>query len=789
MKRIAQGLVFLAGCCLLTMAFSEQGNFARILQEKLGLYYARHIPLKVHLTFNQPTYVPGDTAFYGIRLFTAEGHLPIEGRQILNVLLLNSEGEPVQRHRGLVTNGRGTNQLPLPEGLPSGIYTVAAFHPVMEGEDTDLFFQMPLYVVGPSIHALARPTPDLAFFPEGGNFVAGITNKVVAQGLPGASATVLQRDEQVASFELNDQGVGIFFLKPARGAEYQVRIKGQAEQIPLPTSLEDGAGLLVSVPLNRAPIRITVQVPESSGLRDEHLTLALTAQSRVYFTAAISLRQSNFVTLAFPQNDLPRGIAHLTLFAADGNTLAERLVYIADDEGPSAGIALKKQQFEVRERVPLSITLRDEEGKPVGGDVSVRVYREALSTTGIRDVRFPEFVDLWADVSDSRYHAFTEAATSRDDLLVLDQLLVTKEWKRFSWDDVWKEKLPTMPFRKFLHLRGNAHNSDGTPLPDSTMLTFFLQKGVMTYEVQVTPSGNFEFSLVLDFFGEEEFFYRAESRGKFLPNVQVTLHAEYSNLPLTPGSVETDIPDSAFADAQRRKQIDRSYQYHLHKPSMTRPPSLNALIEEEVFGADVVINFEDYYLFPTMSETLREIVPMLQHRRQKSRDVVRLFFDDRNRFAEEEPLFVIDGVITDNTTYFLGLNPADVVSIRVLNSYDKLSTFGAVGKNGMVLVETRIPGHAEQIPRSPYTFTAQGLTATTWRPDKPTPSQASRVPDLRTALYWNPAVRVDSTGIVSLDFNASDVTGRFRIEVEGFTDDGVPLFSEADIKVRFTGRP
>ena len=48
----------------LLAGFGFQADFARTLQEKLAKYYQRHVPVKIHLTFNQPRYAPGDTVFY-----------------------------------------------------------------------------------------------------------------------------------------------------------------------------------------------------------------------------------------------------------------------------------------------------------------------------------------------------------------------------------------------------------------------------------------------------------------------------------------------------------------------------------------------------------------------------------------------------------------------------------------------------------------------------------------------------------------------------------------------------
>jgi len=64
-------------------------------------------------------------------------------------------------------------------------------------------------------------------------------------------------------------------------------------------------------------------------------------------------------------------------------------------------------------------------------------------------------------------------------------------------------------------------------------------------------------------------------------------------------------------------------------------------------------------------------------------------------------------------------------------------------------------------------------------------AEESRIPDLRTNLYWNPAVATDPGGIVKISFNASDVTGRFRVKIEGMTEDGQPFSAQETFHVSF----
>ena len=48
----------------------------------------------------------------------------------------------------------------------------------------------------------------------------------------------------------------------------------------------------------------------------------------------------------------------------------------------------------------------------------------------------------------------------------------------------------------------------------------------------------------------------------------------------------------------------------------------------------------------------------------------------------------------------------------------------------------------------------------------------NNIPDLRTTIYWSPALRIDSTGIATVEFYTSDSPSSYNIEIEGITTEG-----------------
>jgi len=58
--------------------------------------------------------------------------------------------------------------------------------------------------------------------------------------------------------------------------------------------------------------------------------------------------------------------------------------------------------------------------------------------------------------------------------------------------------------------------------------------------------------------------------------------------------------------------------------------------------------------------------------------------------ADEEPLFVVDGMVLQSSTQGLsGLNPSTIQSITVLKDAGQTAVYGSRGANGVILIRTK----------------------------------------------------------------------------------------------------
>jgi hypothetical protein len=288
---------------------------------------------------------------------------------------------------------------------------------------------------------------------------------------------------------------------------------------------------------------------------------------------------------------------------------------------------------------------------------------------------------------------------------------------------------------------------------------------------------------LFDFYNEDVVHFIAESKkGVLLTDVEImpediTFPAELDRWTVT------DSPNS-YVEFMRKRQLISAAFDHSKPQILTKQVWLNERIENAVSGVDVTFTLSDYILLPTMHETLHEIILAVKSRENKN--IVRVWLEDEKREGRADPLYVIDGVLTNDTKYFLSLNPADVVTIKLINTTRKLEVIGGVARNGVILVDTRIPGHELRIPRRENVFPVTGLTTTKIKPSVQERKMSLREPDLRANLYWNPDIKVIN-GVATLTFNCADNTGKFRVVAEGLTTDGQVLAQSHSFTVTFKG--
>lgn len=739
-------------------------QFAADLQKQLDAYYQSYIPLKVHVFTNQPEYAAGDTIFFKVNLVTAQGHRPVRGKSILSAALLNANEEKILLNGFSVNDGQGSNQMILPRTLPHGDYHLTVWSDWMT-ENKSLQYRK-LIRIGTGLGV--RKSKKLFASPEGGNLIHGLNTRVVAMGEPSTQGSLNENGIQILQFTIGADGTSSFYLTPKKNFHYEL-VAGE-DRFPLPEIKEDGIGILVTSMPSKNSTRVYLTAPEQSDYRNKTFHLIVSMQGIIYQSTDIVFKNQSYFALEVPMQKLPQGIAQVTLLDDQRNAIVERLIYNSQDQTIATSLTLSKNQFNTRERIDLKINT-SEGSVPVRSKIALTTFNTTLTPVDTTTKGSMQ-TDLFLH-GDTGFETFS--FSTEDNASTIDNKLILSKWARFDWKNLSKRS-DNAYYSQYMRFSGRAFDIEtNKPVPDSTKITFFMHKNVNTYQTYTNEEGEFTLHMLFEFYDTDEVYYRVEQKRKLLPNAKVII-SESRVVSQESANQEKSIT-SYNTLFDKRKMINESYDYHTNASRSFVPEEVEPLIEEEIFGPDITIKLEDYHLFPTMIETLREIIPFSQHRRIRGNDVVRIFNADTDLYWEAEPVYVIDGVMTDDTDYFLSLAPADIATIKIVHTADKLRTFGTIGNGGMVIVDTKIPDNHKNVHRSVRSFTLHGLNQPLTRGTiSHNANPRSRIPDLRTNLAWLPAIETNGNGEAAVSFYTSDVPGKYRIEGEGITSDG-KLFS------------
>lgn len=161
----------------------------------------------------------------------------------------------------------------------------------------------------------------------------------------------------------------------------------------------------------------------------------------------------------------------------------------------------------------------------------------------------------------------------------------------------------------------------------------------------------------------------------------------------------------------------------------------------------------------------------------------------------QEPLVLIDNYAVNDmpggaAAQIEMLTPGEIEAIEI-SKFGGNAAFGARGGNGVISIHTRrkdpetttgVGAYDKSMlkPLKTHGFsTSRKFTA----PDYSKPSKYDHVPDTRSTIYWNPSLSLNGKNATEITSFAADMPTKYRVVVEGVTTDGIPIRAEKIISI------
>jgi len=725
------------------------------LQVKFDNWFRRSPVYTVRMVFNQPEYVPGDTIHFSA-WYLRNDLTVVQGDQVLRADLVNESGNIVQRIRFRVRDGRGGNQIILGDNLDAGIYSIYGYSDWMLNYGVSSLFRAEIKVSGKYVpERQAGGRTELKFHPEGGSLIEGLPNRVVVTGVPGQRIEVMGSGAQVvAGCTFDKTGLGSFYFTPLSGINY--RVAGPAG-ISLPAVRNTGLSIRLD---SLKPGRLSVH-HKNLEAGTEYFLFALT-KGRIIHRQKLEFQSSAPVSVDLAVSATSTEPVAAYVLDAKGNQHSHRLFTMAPVGGQEIKVRFANEPVQ-KDSVGFFLTLPAVESIEGASLFSVSVIQENLFQGGDKGapIAYGGLPDYAAWVSEK---GVTE-------LSALNDYLVTQAIPYIDWSAIWTDRQPSFTHTRDnrLRLRGTTIGANGADLPDSTMVMAYFLNNTAGYEGYV-KNKEFNIPIVFDYFGEDRVFFAARSARNVLHGTVFRLLEDSLSVKPFYKSVPSG-QVSRYADyALKRNIVNRSYGFFTGAAAETKQVSPNKALEDEFQGADYSIRVDDYVIFPTMEEFIREVVSYVQVRRLAGVPSLRVYYriEKSIKYFDPDPLIIIDGVMTKDPADLLSVDPKDLLFIKVINNPNKLAQLGRLGENGVVLVESKKGNLAGRFRRN--TFSTVGLNA-------PLPSAnlyalRSGIPVLKSTVYWNPDVRMMPGTTQKFSFRATDDSGPMLMVIQGITAGG-----------------
>ena len=779
-------LVLLTGFCSFFSAKAQ--NIDAAIANYAGMYS----PERAYFHYDKSAYAAGDTIWFKAYLMNEivpadeSKNLYIDWIDDKGVLMLHAVSPLVES----VTNG----QFAIPADYKGKMIHVKAYTKWMLNFDSAFIYNKAISILTKETNQAGSKNnviPSIGFFPEGGDIIEGLLNKIAFKandqwGRPVKvkGLIVNSKGKTEDSIRTIHDGMGYFFITPQTGVTYTAKWKDekQVEHITeLPKPKANGAVLQVTVSGTNRLFAVTC-TPEFIRTMDTVHVVGTIYQHEAFRIAKATAAPE--VKGIVPTIALPSGILTVTLFDKNWKPLAERITYINNNEYTfQPEMEVQRWGLNKRAKNELKITVPDS----LIANLSIAVTDAAIGTDSSSNII--SHLMLSSELKGQIYNpAYYFSNNGDQKSQYLDLVMLTHGWRRFKWEELLSGKIPKPSFAKdtsYITLSGKVMGVlPGQINKDASVLLLVKQKdkeGQMLF-VPVEYNGTFnDPSTIL--FDTAQIYYSFQ-KAKELKDASIQFMTNRLPAPsFNPSSFIKPyglFPDTtgnyrqlAFAN-EANSQSEMMKMKTLENVTVKSKGKTPVQIMDEKYASGL-FSGGDGYQFDLANDPLApgslNIFNYLQGK-VAGLQVNTTGNPPSLQWRGGSPQLYLDQTPTD-ASFISSLSVNDVAYIKV---FRPPFMGGFNGGSGAIAIYTR-RGNDVKSERG------QGLANNkvfgyTLIKEFYSPNYAAFRPqneqrDIRTTLYWNPVLTTTpQKNQLVVSFYNNDVSGAFRVIIEGMTRDG-----------------
>lgn len=456
---------------------------------------------KAYVHFDKGAYAPGETVWFTIYLM--DGTAAATASKTVYIDWAGKGGKLLSHDVYPIIDGGAAGSFQVPETYAEGELNATVYTRWMLNFDSALLCRNRLLITPKNPNLASSGTlilqPQIAFFPEGGNMIAGIENRIAFKandqyGRPlSVTGTIKNKEgKPVVDFASSHNGMGTFVFTPKGNeiysAEWQTNGKKQLAKLPEPQR----EGVAFSVHQTADAFRFVVN--KSAAIANAGFVLVGTMDNNMLFKAAIKKGSAATVQARIPTTEMPTGILTLTVFDSAMKAVAERLIFINNnDYALNAEVGFKRLGTSPRAKNTLLLLATDS----ITAHFSVSVTGVEVPYNNDEDIVSTLLLtaELKGEIYQPSYYFSDTTATVREHR---DLLMLTHGWRRYNWQEIAQGKQPQLQYAKdtsYLVLSGRVMGLTSSQLRDLGSINLMYRpdssKGLNILPVPVKSDGSF----------------------------------------------------------------------------------------------------------------------------------------------------------------------------------------------------------------------------------------------------------------------------------------------------------
>ena len=744
---------------------------------------------RLYIHYDKSSYAPGESVWF--KIYGMEAIFAAEKSKTVYVDWTDEQGKLLQRITSPLVDATAYGQFDIPAAYKGRYLHVKAYTRWMLNFDSAFIYNKDIPIVqSKTVNASkTKINAEINFFPEGGDMVAGVANKIAFKAndqygrpIEASGLVVNSKGQTIDTIRSIHDGMGYFYLQPVASETYKAKWKtnsGATMETILPAVKDNGVALQVKqVGANK-----NFLVQGSPAISGSNATFHImgTMYQQPVFTLSRQFKDGAIQGLV-PTADLPSGILTITVFDDKWKPLAERISYINNEEyrfEPEFNVAHwglnKRARNEIEITVPDSLT----------ANMSVSVTDMAIDTDSSENI-ISQLL-LSGELKGKIYNAAYYFKDKSDSVAAnLDLLMLTHGWRRFNWEALAAGEFPELLFPRdtaYMSISGKIFGATSVQLQDAGNIVILYNQGKGQNEIftiPIKPDGSFN-DPGLIFFDTAQVYYQLPQKkgldGASVQFMQNKLSAPSYNRPATGAPLPRDTTGLArhFQLADDALSEIKMFEGKVLETVTIKGRTKSAIELLDEKYASAMFQGQDGYSFDLRKDP-------------RALSSMNIFNYLQGQVAGLQVTSGSNPQVTwrgGSPSFFLNESPASVDLLSTISVSDvayikvlRPPFVGAAGggAHGAIVIYTKRGDDIESTPGkglSNNTITGYTSIRQFFSPDYATLTGENEKKDLRTTLYWNPEVITQpGNNKVKLTFYNNDVTQAFRVVIEGITRDG-----------------